>query len=183
MRNRRRKIKNKNELSSQKKKKTPMVNRKQKNHKVKNAQKVIHDGVQFQSNLEKTMYQLLVDNNYVFKKDFFYEEAVITLVESFIITNDIWTNKKSTKKFSLDSKSIRKMVYTPDFTDNVDPSKCKWIIETKGLMNRNDAFPLRFKLFKMWLLKNNPTCTVYVPSNKAQCEETVKLILSGENSN
>lgn len=181
MRNRRRKVKNKNELSSQKKKSKPMVNKKQNNHKVKNAQKVIHDGVQFQSNLEKTMYNALTDAGYIINKDFFYESDSAVLIESFKITNDIWINKRSNKTYILDTKSIRPTRYTPDFSETNDLKTSKWIIEVKG--NPNESFPLRFKLFKMWLLKYNPTCTVYVPSNKAQCEETVKLILSSENSN
>jgi hypothetical protein len=172
MRGKRFKIKNKNELPDVKIKKTRV--KPQRNHKVGNAQKVIYDEIQFQSNLEKNMYILLRDSGMQFNKDFFYEKAFVTLVEPFIITNEIWINKKSTKTYLMDSKSVRKMIYTPDFTENIDPTKAKWIIETKG--NPNESFPLRFKLFKLWLSKNNPTCKVYVPSNKTQCEQTINLI-------
>jgi hypothetical protein len=175
MRNKRSKIKNKNELPSTVVKKKPFV-KKQRNHKVGNAQKVVHDGIQFQSYLEKTMYSLFIDNGYVIDKTLFYEKAVVTLVEAFDITNDIWINKKSTKSYIMDSKKVRKMQYTPDFTDNPDIYKCTWVVETKG--NPNESFPLRFKLFKLWLSKNNPNCKVYVPSNKTQCEETIKLMLN-----
>lgn len=175
MRKKHNKIKNRNELPPEKRTKKPIV-KKQRNHKVGNAQKVIHDGIQFQSYLERTMYNLFIENGFVYDKTFFYEKAVITLIEPFNVLNEIWINKKSTKTFILDSKSVRKMIYTPDFTDNVDPLKCKWIVETKG--NPNESFPLRFKVFKLWLKAHNPTCRVFVPSNKTQCEETIKLLLN-----
>lgn len=178
MRSKRTTTRNKNELPPTKFKKVRVKN--QKNHKVGNAQKVIHDGIQFQSYLERTMYNLFIENGFIYDKTFFYEKAVVPLLESFTITNEIWINKKSTKTFIMDSKSVRKMIYTPDFTDNIDPLKCTWIVETKG--NPNESFPLRFKFFKLWLSKHNPTCKVYVPSNKTQCEETIKLLLN-ESSN
>lgn len=178
MRSKRTTTRNKNELPPQKYKKVRV--KKQKNHKVGNAQKVIYDGIQFQSGLEKNMYIIFVENGFTINKDFFYEKTFATLLEPFTITNDIWINKKSTKTFRLDSKSVRKMIYTPDFVQDTDLTKTKWIVETKG--NPNERWGLIFKLFKLWLSKNNPTCKVYVPSNKTQCEETIKLLLN-ESSN
>lgn len=178
MRGRRFKTKNKNTLPDTLFK--TKIFKKQKNHKVGNAQKVIYDGIQFQSGLEKNMYIILVENGFTIDKDFFYEKAFATLLEPFKIENNIWVNKKSTKTFGLDSKSVRNMIYTPDFVQDTDLTKTKWIVETKG--RANERWGLVIKLFKLWLSKNNPTCVMYIPANKTQCEETIKKILEYESS-
>jgi len=179
MRSKRTTTRNKNELPPERRAKKPRV-AKQKNHKVGNAQKVIHDGIQFQSYLEKTMYNLFTENGFVYGKTFFYEKVFATLLEPFKIENEIWINKKSSKTFIMESKSVRKMIYTPDFTDSDDLFKAKWVVETKG--NPNERWGLVFKLFKLWLSVNNPTCRIFVPCNKTQCEETIKMLVN-ETSN
>jgi len=58
----------------------------------------------------------------------------------------------------------------PDFTNLNDG----WIIECKGL--RTEAFNLRWKLFKNYLVKNDLNYELYMPGTKAQVLETVRLI-------
>jgi hypothetical protein len=173
MRRRKPAVKNKNSIAPK-----IVSGKKQKERNPKQAQKVFYDGIHFQSGLEKTMYVILINNGFVYKRDFHYEVDFAELVESFRCENDIWVHNKGKKTFSLTSKSVRKMIYTPDFIENSDLKKAKWIIETKG--NPNESFPLRLKLFKIWLNKYNPTCKMYLPSNKLECEITVKQILNEE---
>ena len=65
------------------------------------------------------------------------------------------------------------MTYTPDFVGD------KWIIETKG--NPNDAFPLRWKLFKKYLVDHDLIYDLYVPRNHKQIDETIKQIKENVN--
>ncbi len=59
--------------------------------------------------------------------------------------------------------------YTPDFVGD------SFIIETKG--RANDAFPLRWKMFKYWMTLACDNRTLYKPQNQAECLKTVELIL------
>lgn len=174
MRNKRSKIKNKNELSANPVKKKPMLNKVQKNHKVRNAQKVIHDGIQFQSGLEKIMYNLLVEKGLEINKTFFYEKDTITLIEGFDISNTIMVNRKRDKGFVEDSKKARPMRYTPDFSQEETIAGSNWVIECKG--NPNEQWSLKLKLFKKWLTNQNKNITVFIPANKVQCEQTANII-------
>lgn len=174
MRNRRKKVKNKNELSASPVKKKPLYNKPQKNHKVKNSQKVLYDGVQFQSGLEKIMYTLLVENGFEFNKDFFYEKDSVTLIEGFDVPNTIMVNRKRDKAYVEDAKKARPMKYTPDFSEKETIADSNWVIECKG--NPNEQWPIKIKLFKKWLTKQNKAITVFIPSNKTQCEQTINII-------
>ena len=67
-------------------------------------------------------------------------------------------------------KSIRSVTYVPDFTNLKDG----WIIEVKGL--KSDVFNLKWKLFKQHLAKNNLNYELYMPGNKKQVLQTIKII-------
>ena len=176
MKGRRFKTKNKNTLPDTLFK-TKIV-KKQKNHKVGNAQKVIYDGIQFQSGLEKNMYIIFVENGFTYKKDFFYESGSVTLIEKFDIDNEIWIHRKSDKSFIKESSKVRPCTYKPDFSETEDLYTTKWIVESKGM--KTDRWNLTYKLFKIWLKNNNPNCKYYLPSNKSECEITIKKILELE---
>ena len=66
--------------------------------------------------------------------------------------------------------AILPIKYTPDFIGE------DFIIETKG--RANESFPMRWKLFKQLVTNQFPGYTIYKPQNQAECQETVRLILS-----
>ena len=130
------------------------------------AKKVKVDGIRFASKLESYMYKLLKDNNV----DFGYESEVFQLIEAFELENDCF-EKVGRKPMKLKTnKKVRAMIYTPDFVSD------KFIIETKGF--KTDSFSLRFKMFKHHLHQNNDKRTVYMPSNKSECDLVLQDILS-----
>jgi len=135
------------------------------------AKKVLYDSINFASGLEKSMYIALKDAG-LFEK---YEGEVFQLVESFTFPN-VSIEKTATGKGDYIDRGRKKVLgikYTPDFT-GVD-----YIIETKG--RANESFPIRYKLFKLWLLNNSDERALYKPQNKKDIEETIKLILKKRN--
>jgi hypothetical protein len=147
------------------------------NVKIKNATKVNHEGVEFQSLLERSMYNKLTEAGFSYGKDFFYEAGKAELIEAFEIDNEIWMHKNLSKEFKLENKKVRSMNYTPDFSSDPDLSKCEWIIECKG--RPNDRWPVVYKLFKLWLKNNNPDCKFYVPSSAKECLLVIEKIKYG----
>jgi hypothetical protein len=136
------------------------------------AKKVIYDGVTFASGLEKYMYKALKDANI----DFEYEGRTFELLPSFTFEN-ISIEKQSNGKgdfINRGNKKVLNLKYTPDFIGK------DFIIETKG--RANESFPLRWKLFKKWMMDNNDTRTLYKPQSNAECLETVRIILDKRNN-
>lgn len=121
---------------------------KKKNKKVKNATKKTVDGIDFKSKLEVYCYEQLKENNIHAE----YEKHKFEIIPP----------------FEYDGKKVRKMTYTPDFVGK------DFVIECKG--NPNDAFPLRWKIFKYYLYKNNIQYNLYLPRSKKQIDETIKNI-------
>jgi hypothetical protein len=131
------------------------------------AKKVIYDGVTFASGLEKYMYKALKDANI----DFEYEGRTFELLPSFTFEN-ISIEKQSNGKgdfINRGNKKVLNLKYTPDFIGK------NFIIETKG--RANESFPLRWKLFKKWMMDNNDTRTLYKPQKQSECDITIELIL------
>jgi hypothetical protein len=131
------------------------------------AKKVIYDGVTFASGLEKYMYKALKDANI----DFEYEGRTFELLPSFTFEN-ISIEKQSNGKgdfINRGNKKVLNLKYTPDFIGK------DFIIETKG--RANESFPLRWKLFKKWMMDNNDTRTLYKPQKQSECDITIELIL------
>ena len=54
-----------------------------------------------------------------------------------------------------------------------------FICETKG--RANESFPLRYKLFKRWMMDNNDIRTLYKPQTHSECDVTIELILKNRN--
>ena len=104
------------------------------NKKVKNATKVIIDGINFRSKLEGYTYTKLKEAGIPIE----YEQHRYMIFPSFIFN----------------TKTVRAITYLPDFVGN------GFIIECKG--KPNDAWPLREKLFKYYLANNTPNVKFYV---------------------
>ena len=131
------------------------------------SKKVIVDEIEFKSGLEVYMYKAL--KNAKIKAT--YEGTTYELVPSFDLKNKVYerqANGKGEYK-NRGNKKILKISYTPDFTGR------GFIIECKG--RPNEAFPIRWKLFKRYVSENLPKVTIYKPQNQRECDETVNLIL------
>lgn len=121
--------------------------------KVKNATKVEYDGVKFRSKLEFYMYKLLKDAGLKFE----YEKHKFVLVGS----------------FTFGYEKIREVTYLPDFLVYGEGKTI--VVETKGY--RNDAFPIKLKLFKRHLNENGKADWLYFePSNQTKCREVLVQI-------
>jgi hypothetical protein len=132
------------------------------------AKKVIYDGITFASGLEKYMYKTLKDAGI----DFRYEGVTFELLPSFMFEN-VSVERQSNGKGDFINRGLKKILnlkYTPDFVGD------NFIIETKG--RANESFPIRWKLFKKWMMDNNDYRPLYKPQNQAECLETVRLILA-----
>ena len=131
------------------------------------SKKVKHDGITFQSGLEKYMYIALKKAKIKAK----YEGQPYELVPSFNFKNKCY-ERQANSKGEFRDRSDRKILgirYTPDFIGN------DFIIECKG--RPNESFPLRWKLFKNYVAKKMPKYSLYKPQNQKECDETVNLIL------
>ena len=131
------------------------------------SKKVEYDGIQFASGLEKYMYKALKEAKIVAE----YEPTSYTLMEGFDYSGDSYercSNGKGLYK-NRGCKKILPITYKPDFVGR------DFIIECKG--RANEAFPLRWKLFKEWISLHAPTLTLFKPQNQNECDLTVRLIL------
>jgi len=135
------------------------------------SKKIVYDGIQFASGLEKYMYIALQKA----KIDFEYEGRTFELVPSFTFKNECFERQSNGKGDFINRgcKKVLNLKYTPDFI-GID-----FIIETKG--RANDSFPLRWKLFKEWMMNNNDDRILYKPQTNAECLKTIELILKNRN--
>jgi hypothetical protein len=120
------------------------------NKKVKNATPLNYNNVSFKSKLEMYCYKLLKENNIPVE----YETVKFQILDPFIYNEE----------------KIRGMTFTPDFVGD------NFVVECKGFMN--DAFPLRWKLFKYHLSKNQLRYDLYLPRNKKDVEKVVQEIVN-----
>ena len=130
------------------------------------AKKVSYDGINFSSFLERYTYMALKKNK-LFEG---YENEVFQLVESFNFDNESF-EKQANGKGEYTNRGQKKILgikYTPDFIGK------DYIIECKG--RANESFPLRWKLFKLWLTKNKIGKTLYKPQNQKEVDQTMILI-------
>ena len=136
--------------------------------KVKNATVSKHKGKTFRSKLELYCYKALTKA----KINFEYEQPKFTIQESFTHKGDCWEVNKRKKPYTLVNKiKVRAMTYTPDFSNMKDG----WLIECKG--HANDAFPLRWKLFKKHLQDTGQRLDLYMPTNQKQIDHVIELLL------
>lgn len=120
-----------------------------KNTKVKNATPLTYDGIKFRSKLEVYCHKKLKENN--IKAE--YEPITFTILDG----------------FRFNGNTVQGIKYTPDFVGD------DFIIECKGWMN--DAFPLRWKLFKSFLNKNGLNYTLYLPRNQKDVDKMINDII------
>jgi hypothetical protein len=130
------------------------------------AKKISYDGINFASGLERYTYMALK------KAKLFegYENEVFQLIKGFNFNNISYEKQANGKGEYVDrgQKKILGIKYTPDFVGK------DYIIECKG--RANESFPIRWKLFKLWLTKNNIGKTLYKPQNQKEVDKTVDLI-------
>ena len=122
------------------------------------AKKITYDGINFASGLERYTYMALKKNK-LFEG---YENEVFQLIEGFNFDNESY-EKQANGKGDYTNRGQKKILgikYTPDFVGK------DYIIECKG--RANESFPLRWKLFKLWLTKNNIGKTLYKPQNQKE---------------
>lgn len=130
------------------------------------AKKITYDGINFASGLERYTY-IALKKEKLFE---YYEGEVFQLIESFDFKNESYEKQANGKGdyTNRGSKKVLGIKYTPDFTGK------DYIIECKG--RANESFPLRWKLFKLWLTKNNIGKTLYKPQNQREVDRTIQLI-------
>lgn len=126
------------------------LNLKKKKHqgKVKNATPNVYDDIKFRSKLETYTYKKLKEAK--IKAD--YEPTHFELIP----------------KFEYQGEKVRAMTYLPDFVGK------DFIIECKGLMG--DSFPLRWKIFKYTLMKQNSNYKLYLVRNQKQVDELINKL-------
>ena len=130
------------------------------------SKKITYDGINFASGLERYTYMALKKNK-LFEG---YENEVFQLVEGFNFNNESF-EKQANGKGEYTNRGQKKMLgikYTPDFVGK------DYIIECKG--RPNESFPIRWKLFKLWLTKNKIGKTLYKPQNQKEVDYTMILI-------
>ena len=134
------------------------------------AKKVVCDGIQFASGLERYMYLALKEA----RIKSVYEGQTYVLQDGFEFTNDCY-EKQSNGKGEYKNRGNKKILnvkYTPDFVADT------FIIECKG--RANESFPMRWKMFKKYVKDNLPHVTLYKPQNQKDCDETIQLILKNK---
>ena len=130
------------------------------------AKKISYDGISFASGLERYTY-IALKKNKLYEG---YESETFQIVESFQFPNISYEKQANSKGEYINrgSKKILGIKYTPDFIGK------DYIIECKG--RPNESFPLRWKLFKLWLTKNNIGKILYKPQNQKEVDRTIVLI-------
>lgn len=121
---------------------------KAKANKIRNATKVEEDGIKFRSKLELYTYKALKKAGINAE----YEPKHFEILP----------------KFLYKLEKVRAMVYTPDFVGD------NYIIECKGFAN--DAFPLRFKMFKYTLKDEKDPPDIYLVRNQKEVDNVITTI-------
>lgn len=127
------------------------------NRKIKNATKSVENGISFDSNLEKYLYQLLTTANIEFAFQFEY-----VLQE----------------KFRYGTEAIRAITLTVDFVLRSRNIIC----DTKGMQTQQGA--MRYKMLKKHLydsyncfVQKLPLPEIVILKNKKECQEFVNRLL------
>ena len=132
------------------------------------------DGITFASGLEAYMWKAMKAAGIKAQ----YESEKFQLLDAFILPNEVWERKANGKGELIQkmTSNIRGMRYTPDFIIK-DPKtdKILVIIETKG--RANEAFPLRWKLFKKIMSEHYPDVIIFKPQKQTECDRVVERIL------
>jgi len=146
------------------------------NKKVRNATTHEYEGIIFKSRLELYCYQKLQELTLILPIVFSYDSVKFNLLDSFVFTNDCYelVKRKNYKQFEQIRPNVKGITYTPDFVGTHTDTGRMFIIETKG--NPNDAFPLRWKLFKKSLIDNKTQADIYMPRNLKHIDQVINII-------
>lgn len=130
------------------------------------AKKITYDGINFASGLERYTYMALKKEK-LFEQ---YEGEVFHLIEGFNFPNESYEKQSNGKGdyTNRGSKKILGIKYTPDFTGK------DYIIECKG--RANESFPMRWKLFKLWMTNTGDSRPLYKPQNQKDVDRTIQII-------
>ncbi len=152
------------------------------NKKVRNATTLEYEGIIFKSKLELYCYKQLQQLALVLPITFSYDSVRFNLLDSFVFTNDCYelVKRKNYKQFEQIRSNVKGITYTPDFVGTYNDTGKMFIIETKG--NPNDAFPLRWKLFKKSLVDNNTPADIYMPRNLKHIDQVINIIKTKYNA-
>lgn len=131
------------------------------------SKKVVYDGITFASGLEKYMYKALKEAGINSE----YEKHSYELMPSFFFDNECFERQSNGKGDFVNrgNKKVLNLKYTPDFVGE------DFIIETKG--RANDSFPLRWKMFKNFMVINGDNRRLYKPQCQKECDVVIELIL------
>ena len=133
--------------------------------KRKGISKVMYDGIQFDSSLEVYCYKKLKAAGFSFS----YNQHTFELVKGFTANSDSYEpDKRTGKEMALHSNRLMNIKYTPDFIGDW------WIIETKG--RKNESFPMRWKLFRRYLLEQGLHYTLFMPRNQSHVDQAITII-------
>jgi len=134
------------------------------------SKKISYNGINFASGLERYMYIALKKS----KIPAVYEGQTYEIFSGFDFPNFSYERCGNGKGEYKDrgNKKILNIKYTPDFIGK------GFIIETKG--RANESFPLRWKMFKRYVVNHLPGVTLYKPQNQKECDATVELILKNK---
>jgi len=140
------------------------------------SKKHFYNGITFQSGLELYMWKALEAAGIEAE----YESERFELASKFVLENECWERKANGKgpMNKLVNANIRPMTYKPDFIirePGIKNPNIHVIIETKG--RANDAFPLRWKLFKRIINDQYPGTVLFKPQKQAECDIVVERIL------
>lgn len=124
------------------------------NHKVKNATPLEYNNIQFKSRLEVMIYTTLLQEGFNVQ----YEPTKYIIWEGFKPNVSFYNKDKKTRMLKLDNKRLIDITYTPDFVFEYKDTTI--VIEAKGF--ENDTFPIKKKLFRKWLEKQNSQGNKYI---------------------
>ena len=136
------------------------------------ANKVTYDGVNFASGLERYTY-IALKKNKLFEG---YENEVFQLMEGFTLQNESYEKQANGKGDFIQrgGKKILGIKYTPDFCGK------DFVIECKG--RANESFPIRWKLFKLWMTKMGDLRPLYKPQNQKDVDRMIEIMLERKRS-
>lgn len=143
-----------------------MIKKYKKKRTVVNATKTKVDGIQFASTLESRMYILLRDNGIKAK----YEGQTYEVFKGFTYPSECYEKYLKKNKFMVNRPSVLKISYTPDFIGENE----EFIIEVKG--RPNEAFPLRWKMFKALMNQRKNPPIIFKPSTVGECEQVIQIL-------
>jgi hypothetical protein len=152
------------------------------NKKVRNATVLEYEGMIFKSKLELYCYKQLQNLALEIPIEFSYNSVKFDLLDSFTFTNDCYelVKRKNYKQFERIRPNVKGVTYTPDFVAKDLTTGEMFIIETKG--NPNDAFPIRWKLFKKFLVDHKIYSDIFMPRNQKHIDLVINIIKTKHNA-